>query len=235
MPKHYFKFKQFSIYQKHAAMKVGTDGVLLGAWANAENARHILDIGTGTGLITLMLAQRSNALIDAVEVDENAVIDAKNNFEQSNWKKRIRLHFLPIQSFESKVRYDLIVSNPPYFSKSQKAGNISRTTARHNDTLNANDLLQISAKLLSPKGKINIIIPTELCDTYKESAQNMELFCNKLLWIKPTPTKNPKRVLMEFSFQNQVTKETFLIVEDKGRHQYSDSYKELTNDFYLAF
>lgn len=235
MPNNYFKFKQFTINQEHAAMKVGTDGVLLGAWANCTNVKYALDIGAGTGLIALMLAQRCNAVIDAVEIDKNALIDAKENIAQSPWANRIHIFDSSIQEFTPNRKYDLIVSNPPFFSQSHKANTNSRTMARHNDSLSANDLFNNVYRLLDINGRFCLVIPTDNFENYCEAAKSYNLNCNEIYWLKPTPNKPPKRVLIEFSFQNNNTIENYMIIEDRGRHQYSEKYKTLTKDFYLKF
>lgn len=235
MANNYFKFKQFTILQNHAAMKVGTDGVLLGAWADCSNTKTILDIGTGTGLIALMLAQRSNATIDAIDIDDNAIQDAELNISRCLWKNRIRLHKSRLQDYGVSSKYDLIVSNPPYFNQSYKANTESRTNARHDDELSPKDLLRFSSIMLNQQGRICVIIPYDNIKAYESIAATFNLHINKLLWIKPTPTKAPKRVLVEYSFAKLPPSEASLIVEDKGRHKYSNDYKKLTKDFYLNF
>lgn len=235
MPNNYFKFKQFSIQQENAAMKVGTDGVLLGAWADCTEATTILDIGTGTGLIALMLAQRCNALIDAIDIDDKAIQDAKINIDQSIWNRRINLFHTAIQKFKTAVKYDLIVTNPPFFSQSHKAQTESRTKARHDDSLSIDDLFNAVYQLLDVKGKFCAVVPADNYENYITQARKYNLNCNKVLWIKPTPSKLVKRALIEFSFEGTTCNEAYLIVEDKGRHQYSDQYKLLTKDFYLKF
>lgn len=237
MANNYFKFKQFTILQEKAAMKVGTDGVLLGAWADIENTKSILDIGTGTGLIALMLAQRSNANIDAIEIDEAAFTEACYNIEQSAWTENINIYHTSLQEYaiSSQNKYDLIVSNPPFFDNSLKANDISRTTARHTDSLSTNDLFLGATNLLTKKGKFEVVIPTDRYERYKLSAVEYNLFCNRVLYIKPTPQKPPKRVLLSFSNENNNLIEETLVIEEFGRHQYSEKYKKLTQDFYLAF
>jgi tRNA1Val (adenine37-N6)-methyltransferase len=237
MANSYFKFKQFTIDQEISAMKVGTDGVLLGAWADCNQAKTILDIGTGTGLIALMLAQRSNALIDAVEINTPAAKEARSNFNNSKWYKRLNIFNDTFQHFAltQTAQYDLIVSNPPYFTQSKKAQNAERTLARHNDELSIVDLLTGANNLLSQQGLLCFIIPADNYEEYLSQALLNKLFCSKKLWIKPTPEIQEKRVLLEFSHLKSECEEQTLIIEQYGRHKYSEEYKHLTKDFYLAF
>lgn len=238
MANNYFQFKQFTILQNQAAMKVGTDGVLLGAWANCSNSQRALDIGTGTGLIALMMAQRNlNLTIDAIDIDANAIADAHKNFNSSSWANRLFLHHVSLQNFITKdqVPYDLIVTNPPFFINSLKPNHESRSQARHTDTLSTSALFFAVKQLLQPNGRFCAIIPTEILPEYKLQGAIHLLNIIKLTWIKTTPTKAPKRVLIEYTFQSGLTHESTLIIEDKGRHQYSDDYKSLTQNFYLNF
>ncbi|MDA3892928.1 MAG: methyltransferase [Salinivirgaceae bacterium] len=236
MANNYFKFKHFTIIQEKSAMKVGTDGVLLGAWADCTNTTNILDIGTGTGLIALMLAQRSGGNIDAVEINKDAAEEAKLNIESSSWSN-INLHCCSIQDFSigRNATYDLIVSNPPYFTQSQKATTEARTYARHNDSLSPEALFNSVNNLLKKTGKFCVVIPSEDFENCCNVAASFQLYCTKKLCVKPTPSKDTKRVLLEFRKTKLKISVEVLIVEDRGRHQYSDNYKELTKDFYLAF
>ena len=233
----YFKFKQFTINQDRCAMKVGTDGVLLGAYADVENAQNILDIGTGTGLIALMLAQRSSAKITAIEIEEQASIQAKENVENSKFKTQVEVINTSLQEYvkSTNVKFDLIVSNPPYFQNSFKAETDQRTTARHTTELTYRELINSSGKLLAEKGKICIIIPKDEEQNLIEIANSYSLFVTDILNIKPTPTKSPKRIILTFSRIEKQLTQSELIIEDKGRHNYSDKYIELTKEFYLKF
>jgi tRNA1Val (adenine37-N6)-methyltransferase len=236
MPNPYFQFKQFTIHQQHAAMKVGTDGVLLGAWADVTNSTRILDIGTGTGLIALMLAQRSNANVDAVELDALACTDAQINFNASPWNDRLKLHQTSIQEFADSQHknYDLIVCNPPFFKDSLKTPNVSRNIARHNDSLPTDELFNTVIKLLTPDGRFSVIIPVLNQQEYLIKAACFQLFPSHNTCVKPTPNTEPKRVLIEFRIG--ISGETIadeLIVEEFGRHKYSNRFIELTRDFYL--
>lgn len=216
-------------------MKVGTDGVLLGAWASTTEDR-ILDIGTGTGLIAIMLAQRTKtALIEAVEVEEEAYHQAKDNIENCNWSNRIKAHHCSIQNFDTTSKYNLIISNPPFFVASTKAPNKERNTARHTDNLSFDDLIKTVIQLLKPDGIFSLILPTVEAEKFIQLAVHQKLYLNKKCIVKPNPTKPSKRTLMEFSFLQKETMETELIIETETRHQYTKEYISLTKDFYLNF
>jgi tRNA1Val (adenine37-N6)-methyltransferase len=232
-----FVFKQFRILQDKCAMKVGTDAVLLGAWVNTSGTQHILDIGTGTGIIALMLAQKSSALIDAIDIDTNAFLQATENIESSKWADRIRVHHKSIQEYipYCKFKYDLIVSNPPYFVDSSKAIEESRTNARHTDCLSFDDLLNGVVNLLDETGKFYIILPVKESQIFIEMAQKQKLYLSKLTRVITRPDKPEKRLLMRFEFKECVAEEDSIIIEEEGRHNYSKAYKELTKDYYLSF
>jgi len=233
----YFKFKQFTINQDHCAMKVGTDGVLLGSYANVENAQNILDIGTGTGLIALMLAQRTNTKITAIEIEKQASIQAKENVENSIFSNQIKVINTSLQDYVKSTnnKFYLIVSNPPYFQNSYKAETNQRTTARHTTELTYNELISNSEKLLSKNGTICVIIPKDEEQNLIEIANENNLFVINFLNIKPTPSKPAKRIILTFSKTEKPLIQSELIIEDKGRHNYSDKYIELTKEFYLNF
>ncbi|EAW36648.1 tRNA1(Val) (adenine(37)-N6)-methyltransferase [Lyngbya sp. PCC 8106] len=232
----YFRFKQFTIFQDRCAMKVGTDGVLLGAWTDFTNTQTILDIGTGTGLVALMLAQRSTAQIDAVEIDECSCIQAKENIELSPWKERIKVDNLSVQDYTKSCskRYNLIVSNPPFFENAYKASEQSRTVARHTNFLSQVDLLNVSQQLLEKEGRLAVIYPTDAANSFQKMAQEFGFFCNQKLFIKPTPNRSIKRILMEFSqSQNNPSENTLTIEID--RHIYTPEFIDLVKDFYLKY
>lgn len=237
MPNNYFKFKKFVIYQDKCAMKVGTDGVLLGAWVDSENVKSILDIGTGTGLIALMLAQRSNAIIEAIEIDESASIQAKENIAKSDWKESIQVLNIPFQKFYKSTNktYDVIVSNPPYFQNSLFAPDKKRTDARHNSNLELEELLDGSIKLLNEEGKFSLILPYIEGTMFILKASEKGLFCTRQTKVLPRPGREPKRLLLEFMKTKKPLIEQEIIIELNKRHEYSEAYKNLTKDFYLAF
>ena len=237
MANNYFKFKQFTVFQDRCAMKVGTDGVLLGAWADCENAKTILDIGTGTGLIALMLAQRSPAHIDAIEIDQSASEQASENVTKSPWESRISVLNISLQQFTEQIdkKYDLIVSNPPFFQNSLYAPDQNRTNARHNASLEYEDILDASLKLLSNNGMLSLILPYLEGTMFIVKAAGKGLYCVRQTNVLPNPGKTPKRLLLEFAKSKKPLVEQEIIIELNKRHEYSDAYKNLTRDFYLAF
>lgn len=233
MANDYFQFKQFTIYQDRCAMKVGTDGVLLGSWADLTGSKHILDIGTGTGLIALMAAQRnSQAQIDAIEIDIKAYQQAIENVQASPWWNRVAIFHGRIQDFQPKQPYDTILCNPPFFDHSTLTPLHNRTIARHCETLTHEELLQHAKRLLSSSGKLCVILPVQETTLFIKLSQNNEWFINKLINIFPTPQKQRKRCMLELSCWKREYIEEDLIVENK-RHIYHESFQKLVKDFYL--
>lgn len=232
MPNPFFKFKQFTIYHDRCAMKVGTDGVLLGAWTNVENIKNALDIGAGSGLIALMLAQRNrDMLIDAIDIDNNAVEQAGENVMRSSFSSQIRCFNTSLQEFalNCNQKYDLIVSNPPYFDQSLKSPEKNRSVARHTDSLPVDELIKLSSKLLTFDGRLSVIYPFE----YKNYLLHQDyLFVTRVTNVYPVPDSLPKRVLIEFSKQRSSLEENDLLIEKK-RHVYSDEFVSLAKDYYL--
>jgi len=232
-----FIFKQFKINQDKCAMKVGTDAVLLGSWVDSSKAKTILDIGTGTGIIALMLAQKSEALIDAIDIDPNACMQANENNACCKWKERIHIHHVSLQQY-SKVcttKYDLIVSNPPYFVDSSKASEEARTNARHTDQLPFIDLLNGVLNLLCSTGSFCVILPTKESQLFCEMAKEQKLYLTKITRVFTRADKPEKRLLMQFEFTQKNIEENSITIETDIRHSYTDEYKELTKDYYLAF
>jgi tRNA1Val (adenine37-N6)-methyltransferase len=233
-----FEFKQFTIKQDKCAMKVGTDAVLLGAWTSCRDAESILDIGTGTAVIALMLAQKCEAYIDAIEIDENAFNQAVENANASKWSKRVNIHHISLQNFAAvpRIKYDLIVSNPPYFIDSSKASDVERTKARHADMLPFADLVVGAKKLLSDKGRLCVILPLKEGALFRDIAESKGLYLSNLTRVRTTQDKQTeKRWLMQFEFKPSSFSENSIVIEKDKRHEYSDEYKELTKDYYLAF
>lgn len=232
-----FSFKQFSIQQDRCAMKIGTDGVLLGAWTPIENNPFsILDIGAGTGVIALMLAQRSNAeQIDALEIDEEAYEQSVDNFENSPWSDRLFCFHAGLDEFveEPEDEYDLIVSNPPFYTDDYKSENEQRDLARFADAMPFEDLIEATALLLSENGVFSVIIPFKEEESFLALAVAYELYPLKITRVKGTPTTEIKRSLLAFSRnENTIITPGELIIET-SRHQYTTEYIELTKDFYL--
>lgn len=229
-----FKFKQFDIFQDNTAMKVGTDGVLLGSWTNIYKGKRILDIGTGTGLIALMLAQRfPETTIDAIEIDESAYLQATENFQNSIFKQRLKVFNIPIQEYNPNEKYDLIVSNPPFFSVNDLVEFDSRKQARQQTTLTFSELLDKTSLLLNRNGVASFVIPYDQKDLYIDIASKKSLYISRILYVRGNKNSSLKRVLLEFSFdKKEIVEEDELIIE-LDRHQYSDEYINLTKEFYL--
>ena len=231
-----FIFKEFKINQNRCAMKIGTDAVLLGAWTSIENNPFsVLDIGAGTGILALMLAQRSNAdIIDAIEIDDDAYEQCVENFELSPWGDRLFCYHASLEEFVEEIedKYDLIISNPPFYSEDYKTDNDQRDLARFTDAMPFGHLIENASKLLSETGVFAVIIPFKEEASFVKLASHFNLFPNRILHVKGNPTSGIKRSLMEFSFRESVIKTNTLIIET-SRHQYTQDYINLTKDFYL--
>jgi tRNA1Val (adenine37-N6)-methyltransferase len=233
----WFRFKQFTIVQEQAAMKVGTDGVLLGAWVNVSFAKKILDVGTGTGLIALMLAQRSDADITAIEIEKNAAEEASENIKHSPWKNRITIINAPFQEYAKKTKeqFDLIVSNPPFFINSRKPSGINLAIAKHNHLLSLAELASCSEKLLNPGGRLAVILPVVTTGNFINEALKQELYLLRETEVSPNNLKKPHRYLLEFGKNNCIPKKDGLRIHNDDGKDYSEEYKMLTGDFYLKF
>lgn len=232
----WFEFKKFRVEQKSSAMKVGTDGVLLGSWTPVENACRILDVGTGTGLIALMLAQRSNAIIDAVEIDREASVEAEYNFSRSAWNERLKVFhgdFLEYQERQEE-KYDLIVSNPPFFIKSLRTPNARLALAKHDVNMSIEQLLNKSLSLLKTDGRLSLIFPYENLDLVKESARLVGFYVKKRTDVYAKPSKSPIRILIEFSLIPVFPETDHLVIKDEIG-QFSATFSEMTAPYYLNF
>jgi tRNA1Val (adenine37-N6)-methyltransferase len=232
-----FEFKQFAINQSKCAMKVGTDAVLLGAWVEINDAQNILDIGTGTGVIAIMMAQKSNADIVALDIDAIACEQSRENIQLSPWPNRIKVYNESLQHYAStfQLKFDLIVSNPPYFVDAYKSAEEARNQARHTDQLPFIDLVKCAKHLLNPTGRICIILPTKESLKFRELAAAHHLYLTKITHVKTTQYKDEKRQLLQFELINKKLIEETLVIEQEERHCYSSEYRELTKDFYLSF
>jgi tRNA1Val (adenine37-N6)-methyltransferase len=232
-----FQFKQFSIQQDRCAMKIGTDGVLLGAWTPIENNPiSILDVGAGTGVIALMLAQRTNAeQIDALEIDEEAYEQSVDNFESSPWSNRLFCFHAGLDEFveEPEDEYDLIVSNPPFYTDDYKSDNEQRDLARFADAMPFEDLIEAADLLLSENGIFAVIIPFKEEENFLTLAAAYELFPFKITRVKGTPTSETKRSLLAFTRKETIDLPIDELIIETARHIYTPEYIELTKDFYL--
>ena len=231
-----FQFKQFSVNQDQCAMKIGTDGVLLGAWTSIENNPFsVLDIGAGTGVLSLMLAQRCDAqVIEALEIDDNAYEQCVENFEDSLWNDRLFCYHASLEEFSEEIEdtYDLIICNPPFYSEDYKTENVQRDLARFQDAMPFEHLLESVSTLLSEMGSFSTIIPFSEEKKFISLAKQVALFPKRILNVRGNPSTEIKRSLIEFSFVNQDVEILELVIET-ARHQYTEDYINLTQDFYL--
>lgn len=233
-----FRFKRFEVVQQRSAMKVGTDGVLLGAWAQlTTHHKRVLDVGTGTGVVALMMAQRSQewtAEIVAVEIDEASATEAADNFAASPWSDRLSVAKCALQNYKSETLFDHIVSNPPYFVSSLHSPDAGRTLARHTDSLSFDDLARAASRLLSNEGVLSVVLPADALGDITLAAARTGLFlCRRCDVYSKSSSLKPIRVLLEFGRAAKATDLTRLTIHEGG--DYADEYKDLTKDFYLAF
>ena len=231
-----FIFKEFTVNQDRCAMKIGTDSVLLGAWTSIDNAPNsILDIGAGTGVLALMMAQRSYAdTIDALEIDDNAYEQCVENFEHSPWGDRLFCYHASLEEFvdEMDQQYDLIISNPPFYNDTYKSENKQRDLARFTDAMPFRHLIESVAGLLSKKGRFSVVIPFVEEKDFIVLASKEHLYPIRIMRVKGTPPSDVKRSLIEFSFQETDINPEELTIET-ARHQYTEDYLRLTQDFYI--
>jgi len=232
-----FQFKQFEIMQDKCPMKVGTDGILLGAWASTKGVEKVLDIGTGTGLIAIMMAQRTaeEVLVDAVEIDAVSCEQARANMKNAPWHKRLNCLESSIQDYAklTNQRYDLIVSNPPFFSGGTISQNQDRNSVRHTIKLPHGDLLLAARKLLNEHGRLAIILPYIEGLRFKEMATSYRLYCRRLTGVRSKADKEIERLLMEFELSPGELAEDELVIQEKGHYEWTEAYTALTREFYL--
>jgi len=232
-----FRFKQFSIIDTNCAMKVSTDAVLLGAWTEIRNSEHILDVGTGSGIIALMLAQRSTAQVEAIDIHQPSCNDADLNFENCPWNERLHLYNLAFSDFikECKTKYDLIVSNPPYHNRSLKSPSDKVNLSRHTISLSHEELLMGIKKILQPDGRFCIILPFSEFQNFKQQATFEGLYSLHECVVFPKTSKPANRMLLEFGLLRPLEIRRSEITIRNSVGDYNESYKELTKDFYLHF
>jgi tRNA1Val (adenine37-N6)-methyltransferase len=229
-----FHFRYFTVHQDKCAMKVGTDAVLLGSWVDPGDARRILDVGTGTGLLALMLAQKSDAMIEGVDIDQGAYLQARENFLLSPWYFQLTPVHASFQEFavQATPGYDLIVSNPPYFQHASKPSGEARTAARHTDMLAYGELIDGVRKLLHPNGRFCVILPFKEGMDFLDLAQQRGLFCQRLARIKTKPGKPEKRVMIEFGYRFGVMTEEEIVIQEEN-NRFSDQYIRMTDEYFL--
>jgi len=231
-----FHFKQFEIVQSRSAMRVGTDAVLLAAWVRLNNCTHILDVGTGTGVIALICAQRcSSAVIEAIEIDQGSAEDARENFEQSPWNERMKVHLGDFLKIVTGDKFDLIISNPPYFTHSLRAADPSRNAARHDDYLPSDSFMRHSKGMLSPDGKIALIFPKSELERWMLDAAAVGLKPVRISHVFTLAHKDAARVMIEFSRQAPLEPDMESILIQKSPGEPSDAYKQMTTEFYTKW
>jgi tRNA1Val (adenine37-N6)-methyltransferase len=233
MPNDIFRFKQFTVEQKNAPFRVGTDACLLGAWANIQDVETCLEVGFGTGVITLMLAQRGVKKITAVEINPTAFKTGKCNFEKAPFNCQINAVCTDFLTFDSPEKFDLIICNPPFFTNATKTTDELLNIARHDDTLPLPLLIEKAGQLLSGNGKIAMVLPFDKLDFTIKTAEKNRLYVHKINFVRPTPSKPPKRILIEIQpIENKNIRKEELIIEFAPL-QYTPEFKKLLQPFYL--
>ncbi len=231
-----FHFKQFSLFHHRSTMKVGTDAVLLSAWIEPGDVKTILDVGTGSGIIALMMASRTNAKVDAIDIDPDSCKEAGQNFSDSPFNKRLRIfnQGFTIFTSQSDRTYDLVVSNPPFFINDMKSENHRKNKARHTDTLSYKELCYGAAQLLNSNGRLAIVLPYTESRYFIETATQHNLFLHKKLLIFPKPCFQPNRVNLEFCKEKpaKIKEEKFIIRQESGN--FTQQYVDLLGKYYLS-
>ena len=231
-----FHFKKFSLSDKNCAMKIGTDAVLLGTWTDTSHSKSILDIGTGSGIIAMMLAQKSDASVDAVEIDKMAAVTAESNFNNCPWMERLNIYSLSLTDFvkTNSKKFDLIVCNPPFFRNSKLSNDPAKNIAKHNVNLSYEELLFSVSKLLNADGKLCVILPFEQLISFINTCKNNNLKASHITEVIPIINKTPNRVLIQLvnSEKNIDCINDELIIRQDVK-SYSTDYLKLTKDFLL--
>jgi tRNA1Val (adenine37-N6)-methyltransferase len=235
----FFQFKQFKVNQDKSAMKVCTDACVLGAWAEVEEAKNILDIGTGTGLLSLMVAQRNrSARITAVELEENAFAQASENVKSSPFGNQITVFHSAIQDFNPDEKFDFIITNPPFFQSDLKSPDPKINQAHHSESLTFGDLLIAVDRLLAPDGIWNVLLPVDEGIIFQNKAEEMGWFTSRKLTLFHQKDRQPFRLLMSFKHSKPVDNDLLIselfIYEEDGK-TYTNSFKKLLKDYYLIF
>jgi tRNA1Val (adenine37-N6)-methyltransferase len=230
----YFRFKQFKVAHDRTSHKVGTDGVLLAAWVNVEGVKEILEIGTGSGVMALVLAQRTSPAchIDAVEIEALSAQQAAENFAGSPWPDKIKIKHIPIQRFETDKKYDLIISNPPFFINSSLPPERGRSNARHTGELSFVELVEAALKFLSEEGRLALILPTAEANLFIHQARERSIHCYRRCEVQSRKHKPVERILLEFGLKPRSLLTDNLVIHGLN-DEWSKEYVDLTRDFYL--
>lgn len=230
-----FHFKHFSLFHHRSTMKVGTDAILLGRWVEVKPTDVVLDIGTGCGLLPLMLSQKGVSQVDAVDIDAASIVEAKVNFEASQWRDRLKAYCTDIVDFQTDRSYDLIVSNPPFFNRFSKCDSERKSRARHNDAgLPYETLCAVACRLLKPDGRFAVVLPLSVSEDFLKAAEKNDLYLHKRMIITPIEGKDPNRVHLELGFGKaaEIQEENFTIRDQDKR--FTPQYNEFLKDFYLG-
>ena len=230
-----YHFKHFSLYHHRSTMKVGTDAILLGRWTEVKPMDTVPDIGTGCGLLPLMLSQKGVAHVDAVDIDKASVEEATVNFEASQWREHLKAYCIDIIDFRTEKKYDLIVSNPPYFNRFSQCDSERKSRARHNDAgLSYATICQEVSRLMKPDGRFSLVLPADVAMEVLDTAERYCLYLHKRMTIMPIAGKEPNRVNLELGFErcNDVFEETFIIRDADKR--FTAQYNEFLKDYYLG-
>jgi len=231
-----FRSKQFTIEQSNSSMKVGTDAALLGCWTDCASASSILDVGTGTGVIALICAQRNQkAGVDAVEIDHGSLVDASHNFSHSPWPGRLRAFGVDFLRYQPDYKYDLIISNPPYFSDSIRALDPVRSMARHDDSLPADKFMVCATAMLMPEGWVSIIIPAKQLQRWIDAGEEVGLHPRRICHVFTLPGKGAQRVMTEFSFCHTGEPQMESVLIERSPGEFSEAYKHLTREFFTRW
>jgi len=234
--KAFFQFKKFKVFHDQSSMKVGTDAVLLGAFLSCDKAKNILEIGTGSGVIALIAAQKTSAQIIAIDIHKNSVIQAYKNFSLSPWAGRLKSQHISIQDFSKKqeLLFDCVVSNPPFFENDMKSKDSDRNIARHNDHLSPKELIDSVRKILHPRGIISLILPKTEGELFIQMALENKYYLKRKILIYPKKSKPANRIIFDLCLYQTITKFNSLVIRNEN-NEYTQQYRELTKDFYLAF
>lgn len=230
-----FHFKHFSLYHHRSTMKVGTDAILLGRWTEVKPTDVVLDIGTGSGLLPLMLSQKGVAQVDAVDIDAASIEEASINFEASQWRQQLKVYCTDIVEFQPNKQYDLIISNPPFFNRFSKCDSERKSRARHNDAgLSYATVCREVCRLMKPEGRLAVVLPVDMSSAFLQTASRFGLYLHKRMTIIPIAGKEPNRVNLELGFAEvaEVQEATFVIRDADKR--FTAQYNEFLKEYYLG-
>ncbi len=232
-----FRFKQFQLHHHRSSMKVGTDANLLGIWTNINDVKTVLDVGSGCGIIALLIASRSKAQVDAIELDTNSASEAKENFQESPFSQRMKLIHEDVVSFSTRhpQTYDLIVSNPPFFTNDLRSDDQRWSNARHGDTLNFRQLCETSVWMLKPRGTLSLVLPYDASPAFTRLAHEHGLYLSRSMLIFPRRGLPPNRINMEFVMGTAKAESQERLIIREEDHSYSQQFIDFMKDFYISF